>query len=734
MGPKLRKFFVWLISLAAVLAIYLLYNQLSGTREIDIDTLLESTGAIADSNADQGDGEIGMIGDVGVSTVKKAIFTTLNKQKQIDREFGFEKLLHETADNWELEKPFMNIFRRDFICSITADRGQVQVETAAGKPTPKDAILTGNVVIHILPQNESSVKESFIYLDDVVFISERSQFSTAGPVKFVSQDAHLLGKGLELVYNDQLDRLEFLRITHLDSLNIKQSSKASLFAQTTPPEAPASDVPDTQPAETTKLPSSQTDLETTKRSDDEMVNRPTAQPALYRCVFSKNVVIDGPQQLIFADEVSINNISRHGTSDEKSENEAYPGKREAEPPPAIEAQDTEHRESSIKILRSPQDASRRTPNGGDTEAEQPADIVVTCDGGIFVTPMDSHRTPEDFAEIEPEATTTAGKRLEDLGDTTGRPTFAARRIDYSASTGDTVATGPSELVFYVNDIAGTEGKKSAVPVKVTAREKTKFSPASNQIIFEGDCRCITESGADSPIRQKYTLSAPKLTVNLTAGGTPDIEHLTADGRTVQLDTSKWAGEELLGFVKLKCHRFDYDALQQSFLATGPGLIVVDNSKIAKPQKETAKFSLKRQCYAVVRDFETLQYCLKTNRVIADAAPQRMLIDYFPIVNGQYGQQIAATAGHIEADLYETTDGRTELSTLKATGGIFYEEEDIQFIGSKLFYDADSSIITAEGDESQPCLLNGAFVDEIEYNLKTGKAKSKIIAPGTLQMR
>ncbi len=722
MGPKLRKFFVWLISLAAVLAIYLLYNQLSKTREIDIDTLLESTGAIADSNADQADDEIGFIGDVGVSTVKKARFTTLNNQKQIDREFGFEKLLHETADNWELEKPFMNIFRRDFICSITADRGQVQVETAAGKPTPKDAILTGNVVIHILPQNESSIKESFIYLDDVVFISERSQFSTAGPVKFVSQDAHLLGKGLELVYNDQTDRLEFLRITHLDSLNIKPSSKASLFAQAKQSTAPASKPPDTQPAETTKLPSGQTDIEPANRSDDEIVNRPAAQPTLYRCVFSKNFVIDCPQQLIFADEVSINNISLHGTSDEKSENEAYPSKREAEPPPppAIETQDTEIRDTRYEIR--------------DTEDKQPTDIVVTCDGGIFVTPMDSHRAPEDFAEIEPEATTTAGKRLEEFGDTTGRPTFTARRIDYSAATGDTVATGPSELVFYVNDIAGTEAKKSAVPVKVTAREKTKFSPASNQVVFEGDCRCVTESGADSPIRQKYTLSAPKLTVNLTAGETPDIEHLTADGGTVQLDTSKWAGEELLGFVKLKCRRFDYDALQQSFLATGPGLIVVDNSKITGPQKETAKFSLQRQCYAVVRDFETLQYCLKTNRVIADAAPQRMLIDYFPIVNGQYGQQVAATAGHIEADLYETADGRTELSTLTATAGIFYEEADIQFIGSRLFYDADNSIITAEGDESQPCLLNGAFVDEIEYNLKTGKAKSKIIAPGTLQMR
>jgi hypothetical protein len=182
-----------------------------------------------------------------------------------------------------------------------------------------------------------------------------------------------------------------------------------------------------------------------------------------------------------------------------------------------------------------------------------------------------------------------------------------------------------------------------------------------------------------------------------------------------------------------------------FLATGPdGIIAVDNSKIAQPKGKVSRFSLQRPSYAVVRDFETLKYSLEANRIIADAGREQILIDYFPIVKGQYGQQVSATTSHVEALLYETALGRIELSTLRAAGGVTYEEQgkkkkwgkskDIQFVGSEMFYDADKSIITAWGDELQPCLLNGALVPGIEYNLKTGRIKTRITGPGMLQMR
>ncbi len=133
----------------------------------------------------------------------------------------------------------------------------------------------------------------------------------------------------------------------------------------------------------------------------------------------------------------------------------------------------------------------------------------------------------------------------------------------------------------------------------------------------------------------------------------------------------------------------------------------------------------------MRNFDTLNYFLQENRVIADAGNEQILIDYFPVEQGRYGQQITATASHIEALLYETAEGKNELSTLRASGGISYAEKGIDFEGDKLFYDANKSLITAWSDGSQPCFLNGVPVDGIKYNLKTGRAaEAQIVGPGS----
>ena len=694
MSSNSRKFFIWLISLGAVLTAYLLYNQLSKIPRIDIDMEAGSTNTIADSNLGQSDGKVGMIGNVGVKTIQKARYTHLNEEKQVDREFGFEKLLHKIGDEWEIEKPYMNIFRRNFKCYITADKGKVQVETAVGRPSPKDATLTGNVIIHILPDDGSNIKESFIYLDDIVFISEKSQFSTAGPVKFISEGAQMLGTGLELIYNDQGGRIEFLRIIQLESLRIKTSSKASLFSKTTQ----GSKLPVTTP----ELSSGQTDTSSNKPRTE---NPEPRTPNSYRCVFSKNVVIDTPEQLIFADEVIINNI--------QSGKGAKPALSEVEG--AQSGKDYEQRVTDNE----PQAASKE---------QQPVDIVVTCDSGIVVTPMDVAR--ESWIVNRESAVRRATQDNESrITDNEPRTTFTARRIDYNAITGDAVADGPSELTFYINDVMGAE--EIAVPVKITAREKVEFLPALNQVTFEGDTLC-TMLREDPNSQQKYTLSAQKLTVNLSDSAA-DIESLAASGGVVRLATVKTAGEKLLGGIELKCRKFDYDGGQQMFLAAGPGIIKVDNSRISESNNiDAGKFSLQRPCWAFVQDFKSLQYFLEANRVIADAGRQGTLrIDYIPVVEGRDGQYVTATARKIEADLTETADGQTGLSTLTATGRITYEEEDIQFAGSKLFYDANKSTMTVQGDKSQSCLLNGALVDGIEYDLKTGKVNAEISGPGVL---
>lgn len=732
MGFGTRKLRVWLVSLGAVLAIYLLYNLISKTPPIDMRK--EFTDTVADSNIGGFDGEGGRIGDVDVGSMRKAKYTDLDKEtKEVIREWGFEKLLHDTGEEWDIEKPYMNIFRRSFKCYITSDKGRVQIETAAGRPSPKDVTLTENVVIHVLPEKVGTIKESFIYLDDVDFISGESQFSTAGPVKFVSEDVQMLGRGLEVVYNEELDRLEFFRIIHLESLYAKVPLETGLFS-------PGQTGVD-RPTDTNSRPKTQQPVESAVADDSQKTKLlPTESTRAgeqtggenYRCVFSRNVVIKSPQEWVFADdEVTINNIFRPKVSDKESDKTDKAGKADKESTGGTD----DVKGNNVTVVKQDEPAE---------SAQELVDIVVTCDGGIVVTPMGSPGTPKKPAKPAGEAAGTDSRALiEVLKKAKDRTIFAAQKIDYCAATGNTVASGPSELMFYTSDIIHSEAeeKKKTIPVKVTARKKAEFFPALNQAIFEGDCLC-TIVREDSGVQQKYTLSGQKLTVNLSEDKderssdlTHGIEHLTASGGVVRLVTLKTAGEKLLGGVELKCVQFDYDTAQQLFLATGPGTIALDNSRVSEPNEEVGRFSLRRPCWAIVENFDTLKYFLEENRIVADAKPNGMLdIGYVPVVEGEYGQAVKATAAHVEANLVETADGQTELSTLTASGGITYKDDDNQFVGSDLFYDHNEFIMKVKGDEFQPCYFNGALVDGIEYNVKTAEGTVKIIGPGALQIK
>jgi hypothetical protein len=530
-------------------------------------------------------------------------------------------------------------------------------------------------------------------------------------------------------------------------------------------------------------------------------------------VCSKNVVIDTPEQLVFADQqVSINNIfwskpdERRGTTDE--------------------------RQRTHNALRTTSDDGRATTDALHTTQDEIVDVTVTCEGGVVVTPMASAAAQGNSDIFEPNIS--GVKAPPDFNAPAGRTTFVTRKIDYDASTGEAVASGPSVLTFYASDVAGAEANEAVVPVKITAQKETKFLPSSNQAIFDGNCLCIMPQG-NSADRRDCTLSAPTLTVNLpkdkSKKSLPDIlasgpvelafyvddfggaesrknalpakvtarkqarflaaskqvtfeddclcamlredpnvqeryilsaqtltvdlprdgnerpskdaagiEHLTAAGGVVRLATVKTAGGKLLGGIELKCRRFYYDAQGELFLAAGPGIIKVDNSGVPEPGTGPRGFSLRRPCYAFLQNFDTLRYFSKSNLVVADARSQGTLrIDYIPIIKGKYGEQIVATAKHIEADLVKAADGQTELSTLTATGGVTYEDDNNQFAGSQLFYDHNKSIMNVKGDPpgvrgGQPCYFNGALVDGIEYNLKTRKVKARVVGPGTLQIK
>jgi hypothetical protein len=832
----MRKLVIGFVSLAVVLAAYLLYSRLSSSPAIDSGREIDIIKSASDANLVDFNSEIGKIGDVGIGTVQKAKYVTLNENKQVVREWGFEKLLSESRDIWDIEKPYMNIFRHNFKCHVTADKGKVQVETAVGRTTPKDATFSSNVVIHIISGPPDNVKESYVYLDSIVFLSERSLLSTAGPVKFVSEDIRMNGTGMELIYDELTERVEYFKINDLESLNIIGSSAAMFSSSKNRDEAPA----EVESRAVSQQPDKSLVAVETKEEEatvpDAVPQTEQKQGDYYKCTFNKNVLVNTPEELIFAtDKLCINDIFwSNSSSDRSAEDDA--GAANGDESAAVHTKPSRQAADSV----SKRQVTAPEPNEPNTPSEQPENIVVTCDGGFVVVPRDSVRTKEDTAVNKGEDTISAAEPPSEFDDDTGKTRFFTRRIDYNATSRDGTADGPSELTFYVGSASGTDSNEAPVPVKVTARKRANFSQTSNQIVFTGDCQVtMPQSGLTKP--KNVTFTAPEITVNIpedksrrpdmfaagpaelvfymedanstdinqepvpvtvnaqkqarflaasnqivfegdskclmlredpnalvnymllseqitvdlpadtndsTSAPALGIKHLTATGEVVRLATTKTAKAEgtfagqiqdansakLLSGVELKCSRFDYDTALQLFLATGPGVIKLNNSEAREPNGPVGRFSMQKPCWAVLDGFNTLKYFIRENRIVADAGSyEKLRIDYIPVVDGRYDEHVWAKASHVEALLYELPSGQTELLTLTATGGIEYEEKDKQFMGSELFYDHKTAILKVNGDETHPCYYNGVLVDRIEMNVETGIVKAKIVGPGTIQM-
>jgi len=81
MDLKLRTILIGLISLTAVLAIYMLYSHVSKTPQIDIDTVGQLTNTEAESDVGDFDDEIGKIGDVGIAALTNPCSSILRMGK-----------------------------------------------------------------------------------------------------------------------------------------------------------------------------------------------------------------------------------------------------------------------------------------------------------------------------------------------------------------------------------------------------------------------------------------------------------------------------------------------------------------------------------------------------------------------------------------------------------------------------------------------------------------------------
>ena len=928
-----RKLLVGVVSLMVVLGIYLLYTGLNKTPPIDIDRRV----GVADSNIDILPGKGGKIGDAQIRVLEGPVYQTRGPNKEIEREFGFAELVRTMGDVWEVDKPWMKIYQRQLEFSIKADKGTTELETVLGRSTPKDATFEGNVVIHIVPAAASAYKESTVYLDNLIFLSDKSQFSTPGPIEVVSEDIRMNGRGVQFVYNDRTERLEYLRLTHLDSLRIKSTEEAFLSKI----RGRRVSKKDGQTESRTAAPIPQPPAQPPQDAQSKRAETPKpagqADPNCYRCILSSNVVIDTPNHLVFAEQdVSINDILwykvsaeqnrppdanstanvRTGDSKETASSSVDVAKPPAAPSPQPPAVQTG---PGVKDAAPQEQAPALEPNLPGQTAAQTVEIIVTCDNGMLLVPMDSRRTLKDFPSdglpsVQPK----------ELDVAEGQTSFFTRRIDYSALTEDTIAHGASKLTFYSGDVMAADANATSVPVTVTSKDGAKFFKASNQAVFERDCLCTmpqqglvqprdvrfsgskftvnlpqaATAGPDAapeiiaagpveltfwvedsnaaltkepplPVKvtaqrhakflpdanqaifdgnclctmpqeglspdRSFTLASSQLIANLpkkgvkTPSDVPDIlalgpvkldfyvdafdsnepnavplpakvtatkharflpsknqvlfegdskavvvrqdpnyveeyilssqqiavdlpadansrasassmgiEHLRAVGGIVTLATKKTSADLLLSGIELICRQFDYDPNQQLYSAVGPGIIKLANAEApakTDPNDKSPKFSLNKPCWAVIQNYDALRYFQAENRIIVDAGSAgALVVQYFPIKNGKFSDHIIVTANHVEANLIETSPGRTDLSTLTASGGVTYQAKDNEFIGGQLFYDHAKQLIKVIGSESFPCQFNGQLTDQIEYDLKTGKVKAELVGPGALRLK
>ncbi len=363
-------------------------------------------------------------------------------------------------------------------------------------------------------------------------------------------------------------------------------------------------------------------------------------------------------------------------------------------------------------------------------AQEVAVDIASSDGGLFGSTAISYLNAGDNAVI----VVTPVNSLTELA------RFTAARIKYNAGADSIVADGPCDFIFYANDFMSAKTHGAAVPVHIYARRKTTFLPARNQLTFEGDCICTSErSSLDT--HNKYTLSAPAITIDLIKQQEQDlavsalgIERFTAQGSVVQISNVKTQADSLIAFSKIKCIKFIYDTGAELFTAVGPGVITLDNSKVQDSAEQRAGLSITKKCYAFLRDFEILTFDLGSNRILARSEKNKILADYFPVVNGRNEQQISASAGAVEIELSSNTAGRDEISFLRAFEGITYEDSDNQFSAGQMSYDSQTSLVRATGSDSNRCYLNGAVVDNIIYDLdRRAVVNVDLTEPGTVKL-
>jgi len=714
MDLNLRKCVVGMLSFGAAAGAFAVYMHFNRTSIPSLRHLAEPNQLLSDIDT----GQSAKVGDAEIIAFERPVFMDRDESGRIIRKWGFEELWSKGGNILEVSQPFMNLYLDDLTCDITADEGHLRQETGLRGQFPKDIAFSGNVLIHIIPEPNSSVEETHIYLDDISFVSEKSVFSTTGKIKVVSNTVQLDGRGMEFVYSKLAQRIQYFWLNDLEELRIKAPND-KLFPDSSGLAQSETDQPPTETPSTD--------------ADPNQINQ-ALQAQYYECVLDHNVVVRTPKQLIFSRErVTLTDIFWPKSSllnvTGRTGQESAPGGAAAPGPAAHD------------------------PNNAELPIPEFVDVTVTCDNGIVLQPQDS---PYDVNR--PRAQAAPVPHDPNVTREPGHAGFVSQAIIHNLLKRDTHAEGPLAFTFYDDDPNAPTPQERLIPIKVTAQKHGIYQAQSDRIVFEGDCLC-TLLREDPNVIDRYSLEAQTIGIDLAdnkdsqAIASPnDIKHMEAYGGIVKLGIYTRAQpdvneprsvrepqtEELLAGAELECQRFEYDpnSGQEVFTATGPGEIRFNNAQAQGTGELGAR---QRACYAFLDGFETLQFFVAENRIVALASENRMQFEYFPVVGGRTDQRIYAEAKYVEIELIKTHGGKLSLNRLTALGDVYYEDNDEANEEKQLFtadgvsYHHRLATLRMWSDMNEPCMVNGMSVPGIQYNLETNDLKTELLGLGPVMI-
>jgi hypothetical protein len=642
--------------------------------------------------------------------VRNPVIKLPNDDHRVTREIGWRGDMYVTrAENlMEVEQPYLNIYDPDFTCRITADMGSLRYESDVRDSIPKDATFTGNVQVKLLPEPNSPLPPCAVYLDQIVFVSEQSRFSSDGKVRFESAQVQLEGQGLECVYNGRDRRIEYFWLRHLDSLRIKVPEKLLFFGRDEEKiEKKAQAV--AHPADPNEAPQGSFEH--------------ALAAAYYSCQVRGNTLIRSPQQIIYAERI-VDLVDL-----------VWPGVPSSEAPSNPADDNETHSPGSASAERL---AAEELPNL--------VEVMITCDRGVMVAPNDVNTAivdPCGVGGLQPLA-----DWRNQIDEAAGQAFFHVQSLQHKVDRKDTLAQGPLELSFFVDDaLEQVPTGSRVVPVTVSAQGVARYEAEANRILLSGGSRCTLLKEDPNAVEQ-FTLEAPRMAIELldeaektqkAIAATNDIKHLRAEGGQVMMRMTarmpEGGGDASTGLnvvtgVEMTCRECDYSPAmgKEFFEALGPGDIFINN---AIPQTANPLSPGDRPYYAALRGFETLKYHIAENRIVADGQDRQMLFQYLPLVNNQVEQRIRAQANHVELTLSQDEKGSLVLERVNAIGDVFYEDGEHTLFAYWLLYDNETKWMELRGEGDQPCYVDGVPYGKIEFNLDTNQLKTDIPRSGSV---